>query len=84
MKFKNVKRGEKYILKGGKKDWYFIDGEGNKVTPSTAHNFEKGQEVITDSLKDIGNYNENVNVKSGASQYMFIHCKFLKKIKDKK
>lgn len=82
MKAKNVKQDEKYILRGKKEDWCFKDSSGNKISPETKRLFVEGQKVVADDVHSCIK-NGNINVKGGEYQYMLIHSKFLKKIKDK-
>lgn len=82
MKRKNVVVGEKYILKGNKEDWYFINDIGCLKTPKQKDSFKKGDEVVV--VKDFGDSDFNVRDAETKINMMCIDCKFLKKIKGDK
>lgn len=82
MKFKNIKVGEKYILKGKKEDWYFTGVNGLSQKSFMLGKFNEKDIVVAKKLHDELPKDQDVTVKGDDGEdLMIIDCKFLKKIK---
>lgn len=85
MKFKNVKVGKEYILKGNRESWFVTDSTDNKQSPTTRYDFKKGDKVVVDRVWADGTNDVKVSKGTlGLPATMILNCKFLKKIKGAK